>query len=99
MRWRERGRIFPTEVRRKQQMASLWSASDYDFQVIDPRHLPFNKLPPPVKIERVAADGRDLISDGNQTVPVQYPADRNRLCGPQLCNPGTSAVPLSPGRP
>ena len=26
--------------------------------IIDPRHLPFNKLPPPVHIEQITADGK-----------------------------------------
>ena len=48
----------------------LWSASDYDFQVIDPQHLPFNKMPPPVKVERLAADGHDLLLDSKQEMPL-----------------------------
>jgi signal transduction histidine kinase/ligand-binding sensor domain-containing protein len=43
----------------------IWSASDYDFQVIDPQHLPFNETPPPVKLERLVVDGND-ISLGQQ---------------------------------
>ena len=34
----------------------LWFLPLDGVSVIDPRHLPFNKLPPPVQIERVAAD-------------------------------------------
>jgi hypothetical protein len=48
----------------------LWSASDYDFQVIDPQHVPFNKIPPPVKVERFAVDGKDLLSEHDREVPV-----------------------------
>jgi signal transduction histidine kinase/ligand-binding sensor domain-containing protein len=48
----------------------LWSASDYDFQVIDPQHLPFNRMPPPVKVERLAADGHDLTLDPKQEMPL-----------------------------
>jgi signal transduction histidine kinase/ligand-binding sensor domain-containing protein len=34
----------------------LWFVSGADVQVVDPRHLPFNPLPPPVHIERLIAD-------------------------------------------
>ena len=36
----------------------LWFQSGDGVQVVDPRHLAVNKLPPPVLIERVVADGR-----------------------------------------
>ncbi len=34
----------------------LWFATLDGVSVIDPRHLPFNKLPPPVQIEQIIAD-------------------------------------------
>ena len=34
----------------------LWYLSGDGVSVIDPRHLPFNKLPPPVHIEQITAD-------------------------------------------
>jgi signal transduction histidine kinase/ligand-binding sensor domain-containing protein len=36
----------------------LWFRCGEGIQVVDPRHLPFNKVPPPVHIEQVFADGR-----------------------------------------
>ena len=36
----------------------LWFLTGEGVAVIDPRHLPFNKVPPPVHIEQVFADGR-----------------------------------------
>ena len=36
----------------------LWFLSKEGVQVVDPGHLPFNKVPPPVHIEKVFADGR-----------------------------------------
>jgi signal transduction histidine kinase/streptogramin lyase len=36
----------------------LWFLSKEGVQVLDPRHLPFNNVPPPVHIEKVFADGR-----------------------------------------
>ena len=35
----------------------LWFLTGEDVQVVDPRHLAFNKIPPPVHIERIVADG------------------------------------------
>ena len=48
----------------------LWSASDYIFQIIDRHHLPFNALPPPVKVESFAADGRELMPSNNLILPA-----------------------------
>ena len=36
---------------------SLWYVTGDGVQVVDPRHLEFNKLPPPVHIEQVGAKG------------------------------------------
>ena len=36
----------------------IWFSPPDGVSVIDPQHLPFNKLPPPVHIEQVTADGR-----------------------------------------
>jgi signal transduction histidine kinase/ligand-binding sensor domain-containing protein len=41
----------------------LWSANSYDFQVINRHHLPFNPIPPPVIIEMISADGKELMPD------------------------------------
>ena len=34
----------------------LWFVTREDIEVVDPRHLAFNKLPPPVHIEKIVAD-------------------------------------------
>src|SRR5207253_3937506 len=34
----------------------LWFATVDGVSVVDPRHLPFNQLPPPVHIEQITAD-------------------------------------------
>ena len=34
----------------------LWFSPPDGVSIIDPRHLPFNKLPPPVQIEQIIAD-------------------------------------------
>jgi signal transduction histidine kinase/ligand-binding sensor domain-containing protein len=48
----------------------IWSASDYDFQVIDPQHLPFNELAPPVKLERLIVDGNEVSLGQHLRLPV-----------------------------
>jgi PAS domain S-box-containing protein len=45
----------------------IWFVPNDGVSVIDPRHLPFNKLPPPVHIEQIIGDLRtyDASPDGN----------------------------------
>ena len=49
----------------------LWFVTNSGVSVIDPRHLAFNKLPPPVHIERVTANHKiyEVTSDGNVPLP------------------------------
>jgi signal transduction histidine kinase/ligand-binding sensor domain-containing protein len=42
---------------------ALWSANGYVFQTIMRNHLPFNPIPPPVNIEMLSADGKELSLD------------------------------------
>jgi len=48
----------------------LWSAGTSGINVIDPRHIPFNKFPPPVHIEQITADHKpyDLTANANGSV-------------------------------
>jgi len=48
----------------------LWFASDADLQFIDPGRLAQNRLPPPVAIEQVVADGRSYVLEGNLQLPA-----------------------------
>ena len=36
----------------------LWFVTGDSIQVVDPSHLPYNNLPPPVHVERILADGK-----------------------------------------
>jgi len=51
----------------------LWFATNDGVSVVDPRHIAFNKLPPPVHIERITADRKtydaDSIADGHSPFP------------------------------
>ncbi len=50
----------------------IWFAPRDGVSVIDPRHLPFNKLPPPMHIEQIIADHKSyaVTSDANGNVRV-----------------------------
>jgi hypothetical protein len=47
----------------------LWFAHSDGVSVIDPRHLPFNKLPPPVHLEQITADHRKYETSLNLRLP------------------------------
>ena len=48
----------------------LWDADGTNVEVIDPRHLPWNPLPPPVHIEEVLVDHKDYPMAGRHILPV-----------------------------
>jgi signal transduction histidine kinase/ligand-binding sensor domain-containing protein len=47
----------------------LWFLPGDGVSVVDPRHLPFNKLPPPVHIEQITADRRTYEASSNRRLP------------------------------
>jgi signal transduction histidine kinase len=48
----------------------IWFVTDDGVNVIDPRHLPFNKLPPPVHIEQITADRKKYETSSSQRLPA-----------------------------
>jgi len=48
----------------------LWFVTEGGVQVVDPRHLPFNKLPPPVHIEEVKVDGNPWDASHGWRLPA-----------------------------
>ena len=50
----------------------LWFTTYEGISVIDPRHLPYNKVPPPVHVEQITADRKsyDPAAYGNGRVPL-----------------------------
>ena len=49
----------------------FWFVSGADVQLIDPAHLPFNSLPPPVHIESLVADHQSYtVADGLRLPPL-----------------------------
>ena len=59
----------------------IWFTAWDGVSVIDPHHLPFNKLPPPVHIEQVIADGKtywqNLSGDASSSHPRLPPLVRD----------------------
>jgi signal transduction histidine kinase len=47
----------------------LWFVTGSGVSVIDPRHLPFNKLAPPVHIEQITADRKTFEASSNLRLP------------------------------
>jgi signal transduction histidine kinase/ligand-binding sensor domain-containing protein len=47
----------------------LWFVTGDGVSVIDPRHLPFNKLPPPVHIEQITADRKTYEASSKVRLP------------------------------
>jgi len=52
----------------------IWAASGDDIVTIDPRRIPFNKLPPPVHIQGVVSDGHAIAPGSDIQIP---PRPRN----------------------
>jgi signal transduction histidine kinase len=48
----------------------LWFLPFDGVNVIDPRHIPFNKLPPPVHIEEITADRKTYEASSNRRLPA-----------------------------
>jgi len=48
----------------------LWFVTGDGVQVLDPRHLPFNKLPPPIRIEQIVADHKILWQNSLSDAPL-----------------------------
>jgi len=51
----------------------LWFATYDGVSVIDPRHLPFNKLPPPVHVEQIVADRKSYDADSDAKGNLRLP--------------------------
>ena len=65
----------------KSSDGKLWFSVEDGISLVDPHHLPFNKLPPPVQIERVIADGKiywqNLSGDASSSHPRLPPLVRD----------------------
>jgi len=51
----------------------LWFLPSDGVSVVDPRHLPFNPLPPPVHIEQITADHKTYNTISDAKAPVRLP--------------------------
>lgn len=52
----------------------LWFTSQQGLSVIDPHHLAFNRLPPPVHIEQITVDQKTYETDLTSSVGVRLPS-------------------------
>ncbi len=48
----------------------LWFANGVNVQFVDPSHLPYNRLPPPVQIEQAVADGKTYAPQRGLRLPA-----------------------------
>jgi signal transduction histidine kinase/ligand-binding sensor domain-containing protein len=60
----------------------LWFANGANVQFVDPSHLPYNRLPPPVHIEQAVADGKTYppqrslqLPPGTRNLQIDYTAN------------------------
>src|ERR1700686_2974373 len=53
----------------KSSDGKLWFSVPDGISVVDPRHLPFNKLPPPVHIEQIIADRKEYLENSSSDAP------------------------------
>ena len=51
----------------------LWFAHGDGVSVVDPRHIPFNKFPPPVHVEQITADRKTYWQNSSSDVPSSHP--------------------------
>ena len=67
-----RGRLGTrTPIAAKSPDGKIWFQPPDGASVIDPRHLPFNKLPPPVYVEQITADGRKFDASQGLRLPAR----------------------------
>ena len=63
-----------TPIAGKSLDGKLWFTSEDGVSVLDPRHLPFNKLPPPVHVEQITADRKPyevtVENNGSLSLPA-----------------------------
>jgi signal transduction histidine kinase/ligand-binding sensor domain-containing protein len=58
----------------KSKDGRLWFTAGDAVSVVDPRHIPFNSLPPPVHIEQITADRKTYDMTSGENARVSLPA-------------------------
>ena len=53
----------------KSRDGKIWFSPPDGVSFIDPRHLPFNKLPPPIEVEQITADGKKYDASPRLRLP------------------------------
>ena len=77
----------------------LWFVTGEGVQVVDPHHLAVNKLPPPVHIEQVTADGKTYDAVARHAPAAADPRPGDRLHGAEPRRAGEGPLQLQAGRP
>ncbi len=54
----------------KSSDGKIWFSPPDGVSVIDPQHLPFNKIPPPVRIDQITADGKKYDASPKLRLPA-----------------------------
>jgi signal transduction histidine kinase/ligand-binding sensor domain-containing protein len=62
--------LAPFQGAARSQDGKLWFANGAVLQVVDPAHLPYNSLPPPVHVEEIQADAKHLQPDARLELPA-----------------------------
>jgi signal transduction histidine kinase/ligand-binding sensor domain-containing protein len=63
--------VSPVQGVTKTSDGRIWYVAYDGVSVIDPRHVPFNKIPPPVHIEQVTADGKTYEAANGLRLPAR----------------------------
>ena len=77
----------------------LWFHTGEGIEVVDPRHVAFNKLPPPVHIEQIVADNKTYEVANGMHLPAHVRESDDRLHRSEPGRAGEGAFPLQAGRP
>jgi signal transduction histidine kinase len=68
------GASYHSQPAAKASDGRLWFTSQEGVSVVDPRALPYNSLPPPVRIEQFVADRKAYAADGLSRGDMRLPA-------------------------
>jgi len=63
--------VFAVQDVTKASDGRIWYVAYDGVNVIDPRHIPFNKVPPPVHVEQITVDGKTYDAKNGLLLPPQ----------------------------
>ena len=92
-------RLLTARVSPSPQMEDCGSSACDGVSIIDPRHLPFNKLPPPVHIEQIIADRKTYDASSDRRLPALTRDLGDRLHRSEPRRAGEEPIQIQAGRP